>query len=147
MFIAEFFTAKSAKILHKERLDNMHENQLANKLVGIAIEVHKQLGPGLLEKAYQECLYYMIRKNGFYVEKEKPMPLTFEEVKLDCGYRLDLIIENKLVIEVKSVDALNDIHLAQTLTYLKLGNYKLGLLMNFNVLLLKTGIRRVVNGL
>jgi GxxExxY protein len=81
------------------------------------------------------------------VEKEKPMPLIFEEVKLDCGYRIDLLVERKLVIEIKSVDALNDIHLAQTLTYLKLGNYKLGLLINFNVVLLKTGIKRVVNGL
>jgi GxxExxY protein len=82
-----------------------------------------------------------------WVEKEKPMPLVFEEVKLDCGYRIDLVVESKLVIEIKNVEALNDIHLAQTLTYLKLGNYKLGLLINFNVLKLKDGIKRVVNGL
>jgi GxxExxY protein len=85
-------------------------------------------------------MYYKIRKSGLFVEKEKPMPLVYEGVKLDCGYRIDLLIEKKLVIEIKSLEALNDIHLAQTLTYLKLGNYKLGLLINFNVILLKDGI-------
>lgn len=125
----------------------MTENEIANKLIGIAIEVHKALGPGLLESAYKECMYYKIGKAGLWVEKEKPMPLIFEEVKLDCGYRIDLLIERKLVMEIKSVEALNDVHLAQTLTYLKLGNYKLGLLINFNVVLLKQGIKRVVNGL
>ena len=125
----------------------MTENEIANKVIGIAIEVHRVLGPGLLESAYQECLYYKIGKSVLLVEKEKPMPLIFEEVKLNCGYRIDLLVENKLVIEIKSVDALNDIHLAQTLTYQKLGNYKLGLLINFNVVLLKSGIKRVVNGL
>lgn len=124
----------------------MTENELANKVIGTAIEVHKSLGPGLLESAYKECMYYKIGKVGLWIEKEKPMPLIFEGVKLDCGYRIDLLIENKLVIELKSVDALNDIHLAQTLTYLKLGNYKLGLLINFNVCLLKNGIKRVING-
>jgi GxxExxY protein len=125
----------------------MTENEIANKVIGIAIEVHKALGPGLLESAYKECMYYKIGKSGLFIEKEKPMPLIFEEVKLDCGYRMNLLVEKKLVIEIKSVDALNDIHLAQTLTYLKLGNYKLGLLINFNVVLLKDGIKRVVNGL
>ncbi len=125
----------------------MTENEIANKVIGLAIEVHKALGPGLLESAYKECMFYKIGKSGMLVEKEKPMPLIFEDVKLDCGYRMDLLVEKQLVIEIKSVDALNDIHLAQTLTYLKLGNYKLGLLLNFNVLLLKAGVRRVVNGL
>lgn len=111
------------------------------------MEVHTALGPGLLESAYKECLYYKIGKSGLSVQKEKPMPLIFEEVKLECGYRIDLLVENKLVIEIKSVEALNDIHLAQTLTYMKLGNYKLGLLMNFNVVKLKDGLKRVVNGL
>jgi GxxExxY protein len=92
-------------------------------------------------------MYYKIAKSGLWVEKEKPIPLIFEEVKLECGYRIDLLAEKKLVLEIKSVEALNDIHLAQTLTYLKLGNYKLGLLINFNVLKLKDGIKRVVNGL
>ena len=124
----------------------MTENELANKIIGIAIDVHKALGPGLLESAYKECMYYKIGKSGLLIEKEKPMPLIFEEVKLECGYRMDLLVEKKLVIEIKSVDALNDIHLAQTLTYLKLGNYKLGLLINFNVVLLKDGIKRIING-
>src|SRR5690349_6514739 len=106
----------------------MTENELSNKVIGLAIEVHSALGPGLLESAYKECLYYKIGSSGLYVEKEKPMPLVFEQVKLECGYRLDLLIEKKLVIEIKSVEALNDVHLAQTLTYMKLGNYKLGLL-------------------
>jgi GxxExxY protein len=124
----------------------MTENEIANKVIGLAIEVHSALGPGLLESAYQECLYYKIGKAGLKVEKEKPMPLVFEDVKLECGYRIDLLAENKLVIEIKSVESLNDVHLAQTLTYMKLGDYKLGLLINFNVALLKTGIKRVING-
>jgi len=121
------------------------ENEIANKVIGIAIDVHKTLGPGLLESAYKECLYYKITQSGLLVEKEKPMPLIFEDVKLDCGYRIDLLVENKLVIELKAVDALNDVHLAQILTYLKLGNFKLGLIINFNVTLLKNGIKRVIN--
>ena len=125
----------------------MTENELSKKIIGAAIKVHSELGPGLLESAYQECLYYLLRKEELLVQKEKPMPLVFEEVKLDCGYRIDLLVENKVVIEVKSVDSLNDVHLAQVLTYLKLGDYKLGLLINFNVALLKQGLRRVVNGL
>ena len=124
----------------------MTENEIAHKIIGIAIEVHNALGPGLLESAYKECMYYKIDKSGFFVEKEKPMPLFFEEVKLECGYRIDLVLENKLVIEIKSVDALNNVHFAQTLTYLKLGNYKLGLLINFNVVKLKDGIKRVIQG-
>ncbi len=124
----------------------MTENEIANKVIGLAIEVHKSLGPGLLESAYQECLFYKIKKEGFLVVKEKPMPLVFEEVKLECGYRIDLLVENKLVLELKSVEALNDVHMAQTLTYMKLGNYKLGLLINFNVTLLKHGIKRIING-
>ncbi|MEW5799406.1 MAG: GxxExxY protein [Bacteroidota bacterium] len=125
----------------------MTENEIANKVIGVAINVHRELGPGLLESAYKECLFYSINKIGLHVAKEKPMPLVYETVMLDCGYRIDLLVENKLIIEVKSVEALHDIHLAQTLTYLKLGNYKLGLLINFNVVLLKEGIKRVVNGL
>ncbi|MHB1048529.1 MAG: GxxExxY protein [Bacteroidota bacterium] len=125
----------------------MTEKEIANKVIGVAIDVHRGLGPGLLESAYKECLFYSISKSGLQVIKEKPMPLVYETVKLDCGYRVDLLVENKLIIEVKSVEALHDIHLAQTLTYLKLGNYKLGLLINFNVVLLKEGIKRVVNGL
>lgn len=125
---------------------NKSENEIANQIIGCAIEVHKALGPGLLESAYKECLFYKLRQEGLLVEKEKPMPLVFEEVKLECGYRIDLLVERKVVIELKSVESLTDVHLAQTLTYMKLGNYKLGLLINFNVVLLKHGIRRVING-
>jgi GxxExxY protein len=110
------------------------------------MDIHTVLGPGLLESAYKECLHFKLIQNSLYVEKEKPMPLIYEKVKLDCGYRIDLLVENKIVIEVKSVDILNNIHLAQTLTYMKLGNYKLGLLINFNVVRLKDGIKRVING-
>ena len=125
----------------------MHENLISEKIIGLAIEIHKSLGPGLLESAYKECLFYKLKKSGIFTEKEKPIPLIFEEVKLECGYRIDILAEHKVVIEIKSIEALNDIHLAQTLTYMKLGDYKLGLLINFNVLLLKNGIKRVVNKL
>jgi GxxExxY protein len=125
----------------------MTENEISTKVIGLAIDVHRNLGPGLLENAYKECLYYKINQAGLFVEKEKAMPLIFEGVKLDCGYRVDLLVEKKFVIEIKSVESLNEIHLAQTLTYLKLGNHKLGLLINFNEVLLKNGIRRVVNNL
>lgn len=117
----------------------MTENEISEKIIGCAIRVHKELGPGLLESSYEECLYYELFQSGLYVEKQKPLPLIYKEVKLDCGYRIDLIVENKVIIEVKSVEALNDIHLAQVLTYLKLSKCKLGLLMNFNVLLVKNG--------
>ena len=125
----------------------MTENEISSKIIGLAIEVHKALGTGLLESAYQECLFYKLQKSGLVVEKERPMPLIFEEVKLECGYRIDILVENKVVIELKSVEALNDVHMAQTLTYMKLGGYKLGLLINFNVTLLKNGIKRIVNKL
>lgn len=113
-------------------------------ILGCALEVHKSLGPGLLENAYKECLYYKLEKSGLYVEKEKAMPLVFEEVKLDCGYRIDLLVEDEIVVELKSVETLTDVHLAQILTYMRLGNYKLGLLLNFNVTVLKNGIKRVI---
>ena len=122
------------------------ENELSKIVFDAALKVHKALGPGLLESAYQGCLYHELKKSELLVQKEKALPLIYEEVKLDCGYRLDLIVEDKLIIEVKSVDALTDIHLAQVLTYLKLSNCKLGLLINFNVLLIKDGIKRVING-
>ena len=112
----------------------MTENSLSNLIINRALKVHSTLGPGLLESAYKECLSYELQQSGLYVEKEKPLPLVYEEVKLECGYRVDLMVENKLIIEVKAVDALNDIYLAQVLTYLKLADCKLGLLINFNVL-------------
>lgn len=125
----------------------MTENELARIVFDCALKVHQSLGPGLLESAYEECLYYELRKTGLNVEKQKPLPLIYEEVKLDVGYRIDITVENKLIIEIKSVEALNDVHFAQLLTYLKLTNCKLGLLINFNVSLIKNGVKRVVNNL
>ena len=122
----------------------MKENEISKIIIGCAIEVHKQLGPGLLESAYQECLFYELKQAGLEVQKEKPMPIVYKEVKLDHGYRIDLLVENKVVVEIKSVEELNDVHTAQVLTYLKLGNYKLGLLPNFHVSLLKDGIKRII---
>lgn len=123
----------------------MTENELSNIVIGKAIEVHKVLGPGLLESAYQECLYFDLVQSGLYVEKEKPMPIVYKDVKLNHGYRIDLLIENKLIIEIKTVEFFTDVHTAQVLTYLRLGNYKLGLLINFHVALLKDGIKRIIN--
>ena len=125
----------------------MLENEASKIVIGAAIKVHRELGPGLLESAYKNCLHYELLHANLQVEREKAIPLIYEEIKLDCGYRADLIVENKLILEVKSVDALSDLHLAQILTYLKLANVKLGLLINFNVLRLKDGIRRVANKL
>jgi GxxExxY protein len=122
------------------------DNELTGEIIKSVLKVHSALGPGLLESAYQECLYYEIRKSGLLVEKEKALPLVYEDIKLDCGYRIDLIVENKIIVEVKSVDALADIHLAQVLTYLKLSGNRFGLLINFNMVRLKDGIKRVVNG-
>jgi len=121
------------------------ENELSNIIIGCAIEVHKQLGPGLLESAYQECLLFELKKQGLEVIKEKPMPIIYKDVKLDHGYRIDLLVNNKVVIEIKTVEMFTDVHTAQVLTYLKLGNYKLGLLLNFYVKLFKNGIKRVIN--
>ena len=123
----------------------MLENELSNKIIGCAIEVHKQLGPGLLESAYQECLFFELKLVGLNVKKELPLPIVYKDVKLDHGYRIDLLVEDKVVVEIKTVEALNDVHTAQILTYLKLGNYKLGLLLNFYVSILKNGIKRVIN--
>ncbi len=125
----------------------MVENDLSQIIIGSAIKVHTVLGPGLLESAYEECLYYELVKEGLKVEKQKALPLIYEEIKLEVGYRLDLIVEDKVIIEIKSVEVLNDVHLAQILTYLKLSNVKLGLLINFNVSRVKDGIKRVVNNL
>jgi len=123
----------------------MIENTISNTIIGYAINIHKHLGPGLLESAYRECLYYELIKKDLFVEKEKPMPIIYKEVKLDHGYRIDLLVERKVVIELKTVEALTNVHTAQVLTYLKLGNYKLGLLINFYVPMLKNGIKRIIN--
>lgn len=124
----------------------MTENELSKIVFECGLKVHRALGPGLLESAYEECLFYELNKTGLYIEKQKGLPLIYNEVKLDIGYRIDIILENKLIIEVKAVDALNDIHLAQILTYLKLSGCKLGLLINFNSVLFKDGVKRIING-
>ena len=123
----------------------MTDYQLTQRTIGCALKVHTALGPGLLESAYKECLCFELREAGFFVEKEKPMPLVYSEVKLDCGYRVDILVERRLIIEIKAVEAINDVILAQVLTYLKLADLRLALIINFHVLHLRNGIRRVVN--
>lgn len=124
----------------------MTENEISKIVFESALKVHRILGPGLLESAYEECLFYELKKTNLKVEKQKALPLFYEEVRLDMGYRIDIIVEDKFIVEVKSVEKLNDVHLAQLLTYLRLSDCKLGLLINFNVKLLKEGVKRVVNG-
>jgi GxxExxY protein len=123
----------------------MYENEISFNIIGCAIKIHKALGPGLLESAYEACLYHELIKKGLFTERQKPVPLIFEQVKLECGYRADLVVENKIIVEVKAVEALNEIHLMQTLTHIKLLDYRLGLLINFNVVRLPEGIRRIAN--
>jgi len=124
----------------------MNENEISKIVFDAGLKVHRQLGAGLLESAYEECLHFELKKTGLLVEKQKPMPLIYEDIKLDIGYRLDFLIERKVVVEIKSVESLNDIHIAQILTYLKLSNCKLGLLINFNSVLFKNGVKRLING-
>jgi GxxExxY protein len=121
-------------------------NGITETIIGAAIHVHRTLGPGLLESAYVACLAYELGKRGVAAEQQKPVPLVYEEVKLECGYRMDLLVERSVIVEVKSVEALAPIHQAQTLSYLRLSGCKLALLINFNVVLLKDGIRRFING-
>lgn len=120
-------------------------NNISGEIIDAAIEVHRTPGPGLLESAYQECLCYELESRGMEIIKEQPMPIVYKEVKLDHGYRMDLLMENQVGVEIKTVEAFTDVHTAQLLTYLKLGNYKLGLLINFHVSLLKNGIKRIIN--
>jgi GxxExxY protein len=122
-------------------------NKITEAIIGSAIQVHRTLGPGLLESAYVACLAYELGKRGVALEQQRPVPLIYEEVKLECGYRADLIVENSVVVEVKSVESLAPIHEAQTLSYLRLSGCRLALLINFNVVVLKDGIRRFVNGM
>ena len=119
-------------------------NRITEQILKYAFQVHSKLGPGLLESSYQECLYYVLKKNGIYTEKEKPMPLVYEEIKMDIGYRVDLLVEQKVIVEIKTVESFNDVHIAQVLTYLKLSGCKVGLLLNFHTAHLKNGIKRLV---
>jgi GxxExxY protein len=122
----------------------MNTEEIFKKILDCSFKVHTALGPGLLESAYEECLYYELIKSGLKVDKQKPLPLVYEEVKLEAGYRVDLLVENSVIVELKSVDALCDIHTSIILTYLKLSGCKLGLLVNFNVQHLKDGIKRFI---
>ena len=119
-------------------------NKITEKIIGIAINVHRALGPGLLESAYEACMVFDLSQKGLMVEQQKPLPVIYREVKLDCGYRLDLVIEKSVIVELKAVEKIMPIHKAQLLSYLKLSGYKVGLLINFNTEILKEGIRRVV---
>jgi len=124
----------------------MEENKITEQILKCAFKVHTNLGPGLLESSYRECLFYELKKEGLIVEKEKALPLIYDDVVLECGYRIDLLVENKVVVELKSVEVLNDVHIAQVITYLKLSNCRIGLLINFNVAKLKDGIKRLIHG-
>jgi GxxExxY protein len=125
----------------------MNENDLSYLVIGLALELHKNVGPGLLESAYENALAYELRNEGLDVKQQAPMPFIYKDIKMEVGYRIDLIVENKLIIEVKSVDQLAPVHFSQLLTYLKLADKKLGLLINFNCKVLKSGIHRIVNNL
>jgi GxxExxY protein len=119
-------------------------NIITGKIIGGAIKVHSELGPGLLESAYKECLCYVLLKEGMFVEKEKPMPLIYENITLDVGYRIDLLVNHKVVVEIKAVESLALVHISQVLTYLRLSNNKVGLLLNFNEVRLQKGIKRII---
>jgi GxxExxY protein len=125
----------------RERLNGITES-----IIGAAIQIHRTVGPGLLESVYEACLAYELKKRGLTVEQQKPVPLVYEEVKLECGYRMDLLVEHSVVVEVKSIEALAPVHAAQTLSYLRLSGCKVTLLINSNVAVLKDGIRRFING-
>jgi GxxExxY protein len=122
----------------------MTDNEITHEIIGAAMEVHKRLGPGLLESAYEECLSHELRLRNLMVERQRGIPVVYKEVKLDCGYRLDLLVEGKIVVELKSVEGLAPIHEAIILTYLRLSGHKTGLLINFNVTVLKDGVRRFI---
>ncbi len=124
----------------------MSENEISSKIIGAAIAIHRELGPGLLESTYEICLAYELKELGLDVKQQQALPVVYKNVKLNAGYRIDLLIESKVIVEIKSLEALADIHTAQLLTYLKLRDVKLGLLINFNEVLLKNGIRRILNG-
>ena len=124
----------------------MTENEISSRIIGASIEVHKQLGPGLLESTYEICLGHELKLMGLEVKQQVPLPVIYKDVKINAGYRIDMIVENKVIIEIKSVDALAPIHTAQILTYLKLKDLKLGLLINFNEVKVIDGLKRIING-
>ncbi|MBB6235442.1 GxxExxY protein [Pedobacter sp. AK013] len=124
----------------------MNEEQIAKAIVNAAYRVHIELGPGLLESAYETCLIYELENAGLQVKSQLKLPVIYRGIKLNCNYRIDILVEQKVIVEIKAVSFLNEIHLAQTITYLKLADCKLGLLINSNVAKIKDGIKRVING-
>ena len=120
----------------------MELNEITKAIIGCAIEVHRNLGPGLLESAYEECLIFELMKKGLEIEKQKPVPVVYKDIKLDYGYRIDVLVENSVIIELKAIDAINPVHEAQILTYMRFANIPIGLLINFNITVLKDGLRR-----
>ena len=122
----------------------LYEKELTNRIIGAAVEVHRHLGPGLLESAYEECLCHELRLRELSFERQKPLPLEYKSLKLDCGYRIDVIVENKVILELKCVNSIIPVHEAQLLTYLKLSGLKVGLIFNFHVALMRDGIKRLV---
>jgi GxxExxY protein len=133
--------AETAKMKEKDRL-----NRITESIIGAAVDVHRTLGPGLLESAYESCLAFELAERGLKIEHQKPLPVVYREVKLECGYRLDLLVDEAVIVEIKTVNQLAPIHKAQLLSYLRLSGCKVGLLINFNVKVLKEGVVRVVNG-
>ncbi len=125
--------------------EHLSEDELATKVIGLAMEVHTKLGPGLLENAYKQVLALKLQKSGLFIEVEKPLALEIDDLRIEMAYKIDVLVEKKLVLEIKAVERLSDLHLAQTINYLKLGKFKLGLLINFNVTRLKFGLQRVIN--
>lgn len=123
----------------------MDVEELSKIAIGCAIEVHRKLGPGLLESAYRKCLVHELESRGVRCRQEVPMPIVYKGIKLDHGYRMDILIEEKLVLELKTVESFTDVHRAQVITYLKLGDYRLGLLLNFHVARMKDGVKRIIN--
>jgi GxxExxY protein len=122
----------------------MKINEVTHEVIGGAIEVHRHIGPGLFESAYEECLEYELRQRGCIIERQKPIPVVYKEVKMDCGYRIDLLVNNLVIVELKSVDSLAPVHEAQIITYIKFAEKKIGLLINFNVTVLKNGLKRYI---
>lgn len=139
---ADFYAFQAIKFMNELKL--LESQKITRRIIGCAIEVHKILGPGMLESAYEECLAFELKNAGFSIERQKPISIVYQEIKLDFGYRIDILVDNAVVIELKTVDAFAPVHEAQILTYMKFAKKNLGLLINFNVVLLKTGIKRYV---
>ena len=146
MFLSCFYTKRheGGTKIHEETSNVMEFDQISGTIIGCAIDVHKLLGPGLLESAYEECMVYELLAKGLVVERQKPIPVIYKDIRLDYGYRLDLLVENLVIVELKSIDTISPVHEAQILTYMRFSKIKTGLLINFNVTVLKYGLKRFV---